>query len=74
MLGRRVGPGVLFSTPAFRWDPPPPVPAALVQSAQASAGPGNRPLFKAPPLEVQPPMADIQSFTADLPKLGRAER
>lgn len=65
---------MLFSAPTFRWDPPPPVPAAFVQSALAPAGPGNRPVFKAPPLEVRPPIADIESFTAELPKLGRTER
>jgi hypothetical protein len=65
---------MLFSTPTFKWDPPPPVPAALVQSAHAPAGPGDRPLFKAPPLEIEPPLADVSSLAAGLPKLGRAER
>ena len=34
----------------------------------------NRPIFKAPPLEVQPPMADVADFIAGFSKWASGER
>lgn len=47
---------------------------ALVRALWAKAATWNRPIFKAPPLEVEPPMADVASLVEELPKLGRSER
>jgi hypothetical protein len=64
---------MLFSTPFSRPDDPPPIPA-IVRNVAAQRLLGDRPVFKAPPLEVRPPIADVASFTAGLSRLGRAER
>ena len=51
----------------------PPIPA-IVRSVATQHLTWNRPVFKAPPLQVEPPTADVASFIAELSKLGRAER
>lgn len=45
-------------------------PPALVRVLTREEIHWNRPLFKAPPLEVQPPIADVMSFVADTPKIA----
>jgi hypothetical protein len=64
---------MLFSVPFSRPNDPPPIPA-IVRNVAAQRPASNRPVFKAPPLEVQPPIADVANFTAEMAKLGRAER
>jgi hypothetical protein len=63
---------MLFSLPFSRPDDPPPIPA-IVRNVAAQHLTWNRPIFKAPPLQVEPPIADVASFTAELSlsKLGR---
>ncbi len=64
---------MLLPTPFSRQDAPPLAPA-IVSAAQAFGATWNRPVFKAPPLEVQPPIADVLRFTAEMARLVRTER
>jgi hypothetical protein len=64
---------MLFSLPFSRQDDAPPVPA-IVRNVLAQSLTWNRPVFKAPPLEVEPPIADVASLIAGLARPGRAER
>jgi hypothetical protein len=64
---------MLFSLPFSRPDDAPPVPA-IVRNVMAQSLTWNRPVFKAPPLEVEPPIADVASFISEFAKPGRAER
>ncbi len=64
---------MLFSLPFSRPDDAPPVPA-IVRNVMAQSLTWNRPVFKAPPLEVEPPIADVASFIAELAKPARLER
>jgi hypothetical protein len=43
-----------------------PEPPALVRSVKREDVLWNRPVFKAPPLVVRPPLEDIAVFTSDL--------
>jgi hypothetical protein len=45
-------------------------PPALVRVLTREEIHWNRPLFKAPPLEVQPPTKDVMSFVAEVPKIA----
>lgn len=45
-------------------------PPALVRVLTRDEIHWNRPLFKAPPLQVNPPTADVMSFIADIPKMA----
>jgi hypothetical protein len=45
-------------------------PPALVRVLTREEIHWNRPLFKAPPLEVQPPIADVMSFVSEIPKIA----
>lgn len=51
----------------------PPVPESL-GAAWAKAATWNQPVFRAPPIEVVPPVADVAELVAELPKLGHAAR
>jgi hypothetical protein len=51
-----------------------PEPPALVRVLTREEIHWNRPLFKAPPLEIQPPVADVLSFVSDIPKIAPAPR
>jgi hypothetical protein len=65
---------MLFSFPFSRPDDAPPVPA-IVRNVMAQSLTWNRPVFKAPPLEVEPPMADVADFISEIAKPARvAER
>lgn len=50
-----------FARPQLPVEPP-----ALVCIVAREDVQWNRPIFKAPPLEVQPPLADVASLTADV--------
>ena len=45
-------------------------PPALVRVLTREEIHWNKPLFKAPPLKIEPPIADVRSFTADIPKIS----
>ncbi len=62
-----------FIIPFYRRSLPPDVPA-IVQSVvpQTQAVPQNRPVFKAPPLKVQPPSAKAIKFKAEMRDRNRA--
>jgi hypothetical protein len=65
---------MFFSPPNSRPDDPPSIPAIVRSMAMPHLTWNDRPVFKAPPLQVEPPMADVASFIAGLSKAGRAER
>jgi hypothetical protein len=46
-------------------------PPALVRVLTREEIHWNRPLFKAPPLEVEPPIADVMSLIADIRRVER---
>jgi hypothetical protein len=45
-------------------------PPALVRVLTREEIHWNRPLFKAPPLQVEPPLADVLALIADIPKIA----
>lgn len=65
---------MFFSPPNSRPDDPPPIPAIVRSMVTQHLTWNDRPVFKAPPLKVEPPIADVADFIAGLSKLGRAER
>lgn len=51
-----------------------PEPPAMVQTVSRSDVTWNRPVFKAPSLDVVPPKIDAQSVAQELRRMMRAER
>ena len=45
-------------------------PPALVRVLTREEIHWNRPLFKAPPLEIKPPTVDVMSFVTEIPKIA----
>jgi hypothetical protein len=62
-----------FPVPQFR---PPPLaePTPVVQVVERQAADWNRPIFKAPPLEVYPKLFDSATLADDLRRVGLGER
>jgi hypothetical protein len=53
---------------------PPPEPPAMVRTATREDVQWNRPVFKAPPLELHPQAFDATIFAADLRRIGLGQR
>jgi hypothetical protein len=47
---------------------------AIVRNVPGQFFQWSRPLFKAPPLDVQPPIADVASFTAEITRATKSDR
>lgn len=62
-----------FPVPQFR---PPPIaePVPLVRVVAREDVQWNRPMFKAPPLEVSPQLFDSSTLAEDLRRVGLGER
>ena len=55
-----------FVLPFFRQPGASPEVPAIVRVIGPRAEQWNRPVFKAPPLDVQPPLGDIRELTAEI--------
>lgn len=62
-----------FALPEFR-RPSPPEPPALVRVVSRSDVMWNRPVFKAPPLVIEPQRFDAAAFTDDPQRTLRPEQ
>jgi hypothetical protein len=54
--------------------PEPPAPPAMVRSAAREDVLWNRPIFKAPPLELHPQAFDATAFAAEFRQIGPGSR
>ena len=59
-----------FPVPDFQPKPAPPEPPAMVRTATREDVQWNRPIFKAPPLELHPEAFNATLFVQDLQRIG----
>jgi hypothetical protein len=64
----------MFTPPIFNRPEDAPQVQAVARVDPAEYFLWNRPVFKAPPLDVRPPMADVADFVAGFARRGGADR